>query len=98
MNYRQAIFSIPSSRFSENDAPHGNFIPKIIPFRVLSVPNFANSDYDASGNDTSGFEVSDFDATFRKCTAKSLYFLYKSLLICKTFFVKPKNKRDTYFE
>jgi len=43
VNYRQAIFSIPSSRFSENDAPHGNFIPKIIPsgyeaFRILPIP------------------------------------------------------------
>ena len=58
VNYQQSIFSILSSRFFGYDVSSGTFIPKIIPFRILSVPNFARSDYDASG-----YEVSGFDAT-----------------------------------
>ena len=46
--------------------------PMVISFRklclphIISVPNFALSDYDASEEDASGYEVSGFDATIMK--------------------------------
>jgi len=76
VNNRQAIISILSSRFSGYNASRGNFIPKIIP-SGLSVPNFARSDYDASGKNASGYEVSGFDATIKE----NEYNIY--LLACK---------------